>query len=123
MSAPTLPFPLAEGETYAGLSRDPEMGTWHHLILLPATPDKELTWQEATDWAKSVGGEMPTRFESALLYANARQSIDTDYWHWTATPYAGDEQSAWMQHFGDGLQDDGHKDYHSKARAVRRVPV
>lgn len=116
-------FPLAEGEVYAGLSRDPDTGAWHHVVLLPVLPDKDLNWQEAIDWAKSVGGELPTRWESALLYANCRQTIDLDYWYWTSTPYAGAERSAWGQLFGLGYQLNLHKDYPSRARAVRRVPV
>lgn len=116
-------FPLAAGEVYAGLSRDPDTGAWHHLILLPATTDKDLTWKEAIDWAKSVGGELPTRMESALLYANARGQIDDSYWHWTATPYGGAERCAWLQTFDNGHQGSGLKGGSHRARAVRRVPV
>lgn len=115
-------FPLAAGEVYAGLSRDPDTGAWHHLILLPATTDKDLTWKEAIDWAKSVGGELPTRMDSALLYANARGQIDDSYWHWTATPSGGDERYAWVQYFLDGNQLNDRKDVRYRARAVRRVP-
>jgi hypothetical protein len=113
---------LNEGEIYAGLSRDPDTGAWHHLVLLPDLPDKDLAWQEAIDWAKSVGGELPTRWESALLYANARDHIDDSYWHWISTPFAGDERYAWSQLFGYGNQGYDHKDYAGLARAVRRVP-
>lgn len=60
MNLPTM----NTGESYAGLSRDPETGEWHHLVMLPATPNKDLTWQEAIDWATSVGGELPTRKEA-----------------------------------------------------------
>lgn len=116
-------FPLAEGEVYAGLSRDPDTGAWHHVVLLPALPDKDLGWQAAIDWARSVGGELPTRWESALLYANCRQTIDLDYWYWTSTPFAGDERAAWGQSFDYGNQSYGHKAYTGRPRAVRRVPV
>jgi len=92
-------------------------------VLLPAPPDKNLTWQEAIDWAKSVGGELPTRFEAALIYANLRDKVDLDNWHWTATPYAGAERYAWMQIFHYGAQDYGHKGDDYRAVAVRRVPV
>lgn len=119
----TIPFPLADGEVYAGLSRDHDTGAWHHLVLLPAITDKDLTWQKAIDWAKSVGGELPTRFESALLYANARDQVDTGTWYWTATPHASEPSWAWHQSFYCGYQDDDRKDSHCRARAVRRVPV
>jgi hypothetical protein len=114
---------LNDGEVYAGLSRDPDTGAWHHLVLLPATTDKDLKWQEAIDWAKSVGGELPTRDESALLYANVRDQIDQDYWYWTSTPHASEPCWAWTQTFDFGIQNDFHKDYHTRARAVRRIPI
>jgi hypothetical protein len=116
-------FPLADGEVYAGLSRDPDTGDWHHLVLLPATTDQGLPWKEAIDWAKSVGGELPTRFESALLYANVRDQIDEGYWYWTATTHASEPSWAWTQSFYDGSQLNNRKGYHGRARAVRRVPV
>ena len=114
---------LAVGEIYAGLSRDPDTGAWHHLVLLPATTDKGLTWGEAIEWAKSVGGDLPTRNESALLYANVRDQIDQDYWYWTSTPHASEPSWARGQHFGDGTQYYSLKDYRPRHRAVRRVPV
>lgn len=114
---------IADGEHYAGLSRDHATGAWYHLVLLPGMPEKNLKWQEAIDWAKSVGGELPTRFDSALLYANLRDKLDLDNWHWTATPYAGDERYAWMQTFHRGNQSYGRKGDVYRAVAVRRVPV
>src|SRR3972149_5892992 len=67
-----------------------EDGAPDYLLLdLGVEPDKDVTWGEAIAWAKGVGGELPTRRESALLYANARDQIDTDPWYWTATQRAG----------------------------------
>ena len=85
--------------------------------------DKDLTWQEAIDWAKSVGGELPTRFESALLYANLRDKIDTGYWYWTATTHDSEPSWAFGQNFDYGNQVSYRiKDFPDRARAVRRVP-
>lgn len=113
---------LNEGEHLAGLCMiDGKPNHW--LILLPAAPDKDLTWQEAIDWAKSVGGELPSRFEAAMIFANLRDKVDLDNWHWTATPYAGDERFAWMRGFYDGSQFYYLKDGAYRAVAVRRVPV
>jgi len=112
---------LNEGEHLAGLCMvDCEPSHW--VILLPAPPDKNLTWQGAIDWAKSVGGELPTRFESALLYANLRDQVDIDYWYWTGTQHEREPSWAWYQYFGYGDQHHGHKDFRGRARAVRRVP-
>lgn len=121
MDTITLPFPLAGGEVYAGISRDHDTGEWHHLVLLPDTLDRGFAWQEAIGWARSVGGELPTRDESALLYANVRDQIDQDH-YWTSTPHASEPSWAWLQNFDDGGQYNDHKDYHNRARAVRRVP-
>ena len=117
-----VPFGLADGEIYAGVSRDAETGTWHHVALLPQTSEN-LTWQQAIDWAKSIGGELPTRFESALLFANLRDKIDPDYWYWTATEHASEPSWAWYQYFGNGGQYYIRELNRSRARAVRRVPV
>ena len=122
-TTPAIPFALSDGEVYAGLSRDHDTGAWHHLVLLPAVTDQDLTWDEAKAWAASVGGDLPTRFESALLYANARDQIDTDPWYWTATEVASEPSWAWGQYFDDGYQYGGLKGSHYRARAVRRVPV
>ncbi len=124
--APKPRFPdidIDEGEVYAGLTRDPDTGAWHHLVLLPATTDEDLTWKEANDWAAIAGGELPTRSESALLYANVRDKIDQNYWYWTATEVASEPSWAWGQYFGGGVQNYYHKADPNRARAVRRVPV
>lgn len=44
-------------------------------------------------------------------------------WYWSSTQYAGGEGCAWVQYFGDGSQDYGHKGYGYPARAVRRVLI
>ena len=112
---------LNEGEVNAGLCVvDGKFSHW--LILLPDTLDRGLAWQEAIGWARSVGGELPTRDESALLYANVRDQIDQDHWYWTSAPHASEPSWAWLQNFDDGGQYDDRKDYHNRARAVRRVP-
>lgn len=112
---------LNEGEVNAGLCIvDGRFSHW--LIMLPATYKDLKHWHEAIYWAKSVGGELPTRDESALLYANVRDQIDQDYWHWTATQHASGPSSAWIQDFTYGYQYGHRKGLHGRARAVRRVP-
>lgn len=114
-------FPnLQEGEWNAGLVMQDNLPQYW-LILLPARGE-DLTWQRAIDWPKSVGGELPTRMESALLYANLRDKIDPDEWYWTATPYAGAERCAWIQDFHTGGQHYDPKGTNFRAVAVRRVP-
>lgn len=112
---------LNEGEHYAGICIvDGKVS--HHLILLPQeSPD--VNWQGAIDWAKSVGGELPTREEAALLRANLRDKVNDDNWYWTATQYAGAEGCAWIQAFSYGLQYYCPKGSLNRARAVRGVRI
>jgi hypothetical protein len=118
----TLPgVPIAQpGERYAGIAFEDGKPS-HHLFLLDTKSDKKMTLDAADAWAKSVGGELPTRFESALLYANLRDQFDTNNWHWTATQFSAG--SAWIQDFNYGSQRSYDKDNEFLARAVRRLPL
>lgn len=101
-----------------------ENGQPDYLLLdLGVEPAKDLTWQEALDWAKSVGGELPTRREQAMLFANRREGQYKPRWYWSCEPYAGVERYAWVQGFGYGGQGGNRKDGRGRARAVRRVPI
>ena len=92
------------------------------LIDLGVEPTADVTWQEAIAWAKSVGGELPTRREQSVMFGNRREGQYQKTWYWSCEQVAGDERSAWIQSFSYGGQYYGHKDYHLRARAVRRVP-
>ena len=92
------------------------------LIDLGVEPTADVTWQEALAWAKSVGGELPTRREQSVMFGNRREGQYQKTWYWSCAQYAGNESSAWVQTFSDGYQGGDHKDYHYRARAVRRVP-
>lgn len=112
-----------ENERYAGIIIDSATGQpAHHLILLPQQPETHLTWDEAIAWAASIGVELPTRQESALLYANLKPTFEPD-WYWTGEQYAGSASYAWLQNFDDGTQDNYDKGYKGCARAIRRVPI
>ncbi|TAK45296.1 MAG: DUF1566 domain-containing protein [Betaproteobacteria bacterium] len=114
----TLPD-LAKGETYAGiLLKDGKPA--HHLVLLPG--GTTATWKDAIAWAKKQGGELPTRKEQALLFANAADEFEPR-WYWSSKEYAGTADYAWVQGFSFGYQCDVHKSYGCRARAVRRVAI
>ncbi len=114
---------LLEGERYAGIVIDSDTGQpTHHLILTPQQPDTRLTWDEAIAWAASIGADLPTRQESALLYANLKPAFEPT-WHWTSEQYAGYASSAWLQYFGGGSQDYDGKGYKGRVRAVRRFLI
>ena len=115
----TLPD-IKPGETYAGLVID-DKGSMHHLILLDGDAD-DAPHQEQLDWAKSIGGELPTRQEQALLYANCKAQFKSD-WYWSADLYASASGSAWCQNFGDGYQGYDVIGIKLRARAVRRLSI
>lgn len=105
---------------YAGLSRgegEPDA----HLVLLNAATDKDMDWKDAKAWAESVGGRLPTRFESSLLYASLQDKMDKERAHWTSSQFSS--LSAWFQTFSLGYQDTTSKDDTLRARAVSRFPL
>ncbi|KWN77088.1 DUF1566 domain-containing protein [Burkholderia stagnalis] len=113
---------LNEGEIYVGRISN-TAGELHHVILLPGDND-DATWQDQMDWAKSIGGDLPTRIEHLVLLANHRDQFERDA-YWSNEPdtdpgYAG---WAWYQHFYDGCQLSNHQNDELRARAVRRLII
>ena len=118
----TIPFPkLNEGEKFIGAILSADGSKRHALILLPGD-QADLTWQQAMDWAASIGGELPDRTESALLFATMKGEFN-ETWYWTRERHASDASYAWCQLFGDGLQITTRIDNQCLARAVRRLPI
>ena len=114
---------LNEDEHYAGIAIDSATGQpTHHLILLPQQPETHLTWDEAIAWAASIGAELPTRQEQALLYANLKPHFKGS-WYWSDEQSADSEVYAWCQYFFDGQQHYYRKVSKLHARAVRRLPI
>lgn len=109
------------GGIYAGLSRGEDAAPDAHIVLLDDTPSAKLNWADAVKWAEGLGdgARLPTRFESALLYANLRDQLVTDEWHWTGTQISAG--NAWMQYFNYGNQNYISKNGTGRARAVRRL--
>lgn len=111
---------LKAGEIYVGLVLNDAGIPDHHLILLPG--DVEMEWAGAMAWAAEAGGDLPTRAEQALLFANAKQHFNRD-WYWSNTQHADDDGYAWGQSFDGGGQDGSHESVNDRARAVRRLPI
>jgi hypothetical protein len=108
---------LAEGETYAGLILNDDGTPSHHLVLLPG--ETEATWADAKAWAAKAGGELPTRREQSLLFANAKAGFQ-DCWYWSSEKHENGS-GAWMQDFGLGSQYANYVDCKHCARALRRL--
>lgn len=111
---------LAAGEHYAGLILGEDGKPSHHLILLPGDVD-EKSWSDAKSWAAEQGGELPTRREQSLLFANLKRHFELRY-YWSAEEYETNDAYAWYQYFANGRQLYGHKGgSNCRARAVRRI--
>ena len=119
-TAAAFPIPaLKPGEAYAGVILKDGVPT-HHLVLLPG--DECKPWKDAVAWAKDQGGELPTRKEQALLFANCGALFKQD-WYWSGETHARNADYAWVQSFDLGGQDVARKSYALRCRAVRRVAI
>lgn len=105
---------LNEGERYIGGIINAEGGVTH-TILLPG--DIEANWNAATEWAKSIGGDLPTRIEQALMFATAKDAFE-ERAYWSNQSESG---WAWFQLFDYGYQFTDRKVNELHARAVRRL--
>jgi hypothetical protein len=115
----TIP-PLAEGEIYLGGFVN-ALGDVTHTILLPGD-NAPGTWQEQMDWAKSLGGDLPTRAELVIAYEQHRELFEQEaYWSNTTDTDPSYSGWAWCQHFYGGNQYTSVKNDKLRARAVRRL--
>lgn len=111
---------LQEGERYAGIVLDEAGNFRHHLILLPGVI-KDVNWETAVKWANKRGGELPTRQEWALMFANCKTHVQPR-WYWTGETHEDDASLAWDCFFDTGHQSNVRKDCEGgTAVAVRRV--
>lgn len=117
---PATTLELRPGERYAGAVLDADGNVLHHIALLPDRPEGDVNWQAAKAWAASVGGELPSRQEQALLFANCKPHLPRR-WCWASEEHAEDASSAWGCYFYDGTQNDLHKSAQLCAVAVRRL--
>lgn len=111
-------IPLNPGETYVGTIATPGEYGSYHLILMPDSAEP-MPWSKAMEWADELGGELPNRVESALLFATLKDEFE-EAWYWTRESHSNDEY-AWVQGFDDGYQDITRKHDDGRARAVRRL--
>lgn len=114
--------PLAEGEIYlCGFVN--AAGDVTHTILLPGDND-DASWQAQLDWAKSIGGDLPTRAELVIAYEQHRDQFQAEaYWSNTPDTDPGYSGWAWYQDFGLGGQYGSHQGSEFRARAVRRLSI
>ncbi|AJY40018.1 DUF1566 domain-containing protein [Burkholderia humptydooensis] len=110
--------PLAAGERIAGQILLEDGSLSHYLILLPGEAE-DLDWEAAKAWAAERGGELPTRREQSLLFANLKGEFE-ERAYWSAERHAENSGWAWFQDFTSGTQSTHHQGNELRARAVRR---
>lgn len=106
---------------YAGIARGAEGQPDHHVFLI-AGEAEGVTWDKAVAWAAEVGGELPTRREQSILFANLGEEFQPN-WYWSSEQHAGFSDRAWGQYFVVGNQFYGLMSYAGRARAVRRLTI
>jgi hypothetical protein len=131
---------LAPGERYGGViqkhqEKRGQLPVLSHAIVLLPGEVQEVTWDEAHDWAASVGGALPTPRELGLLLAKdlvlglAKRAPWFQRAHyWTATEDPEDFTLAWSIGHRRSISPHPSASYDAKicqlrARAVRRVPA
>ena len=112
--------PLLEGEIYVGATGDQHCNLYH-VILLSGDSD-DASHEKQLEWAKSIGGDLPTRIEQAMLWANFRDQFKKD-WYWSNETYERASGYAWHQYFDYGSQSNNYVSSELRARAVRRLPI
>ena len=115
-------FDLAPGEHYAGAVLDANGEHMHHLVLMAARPDAEVTWKDALEWAEQAGGALPTRQEQALLFANCKPHLQPR-WHWSCEEQETEASYAWLCSFDYGHQGNHRKSFEGSAVAVRQITL
>lgn len=111
---------LRPGDQYAGPVLDASGKVLHHLVMMDERPANKLNWQAAKDWAASIGANLPTRQELALIYANCKPHLQPT-WHWSCEEYEENASYAWLCDFLSGLQSDYLKSFEGSVVAVRRI--
>ena len=84
--------------------------------------DEEMTWREAVEWCKSVGGELPPR--DILLQCFMNEGIRSLFkleWYWSSAEFYA--ASAWEQAFTNGDQDTNSKNASNYVRAAKKVKI
>ena len=109
---------LSDGEIYVATIQVAGEAPYH-LILLPDHPKDNMTHLVATEWAATVGGDLPTRPEQALLFVHQRDQFDLA-WYWSNSLHEYTTEYAWRQYFGNGCQEYDYFENKLRARAVRR---
>jgi hypothetical protein len=92
----------------------------YRLYLLPDHPEDRMMHQAALGWAYSIDGDLPNRYEQAILHTFQREQFDPDS-YWSSALHESALDYAWFQTFALGIQYYDSRTSKLRARAVRRV--
>lgn len=109
----------SKGERYGGLLLGKDGEPDRHIIKLPGDNDA-ASWEKQMEWARSIGGDLPTRRMQSLLMANLKEELQPA-WYWSCEQR--DAGSAWSQLFYNGYQNWSLTYLKCRAVAVRSVPI
>ena len=76
------------------------------LVCLPKTfkihvADKEMNWQEAVDYAESIGMRLPTKFELQVI-AESTDEFSHLEWCWSSSSQSNTTTNAWNVNLDNG---------------------
>lgn len=118
---PSTTIYLRQGEHYAGLIVGHDGEPSYHLVLLSGEAES-INWNAAKEWAAGQGGELPTRREQSLLFANLRDQFKPEC-YWSNQQHEDNDAWAWAQPFYYGTQGYYRESLALRARAVRRLVI
>lgn len=108
-----------DGGTFAGVITLAD-GRHCAVVLLKDRPENRLTWENAIDWARSVGGQLATPAVALLLQVNCPDLLPQT-WVWTDKPEGS--SYAWSCHFSEGYVGCITRFADGGAVAVRLIPI
>lgn len=83
-------------------------------------PENPMDWDEANEYAKSLGDgwRLPTREELCDAYDNFVDGFEKNY-YWSSSTYAQDTSFAWLVGFYNGTAGSNDKSTNCDVRCVR----
>jgi hypothetical protein len=81
---------------------------------------KQMTWQQAMEYAASIGMRLPTKFELQAI-AESTDRFNHLGCTWSASTLSYDTTGAWIVYLGSGGTDYGTKDSNGSVLCVREV--
>ena len=111
---------------YAGVSLSKTDDSLVHLILWLDAPEKRMNYADAVAYAESVNpgmeSHLPTRHQSIALFDHLRDRFNQGDYHWTLTKTKSGN-TAFIQDFFGGFQDNGYLYNECRVRAVSEIPL